>query len=80
MARSIKAIAGTDLTGITEVNLLSSHDTNSSSNLSDNEATIKAVLEKSFLPHQKGDKREHCSMGHRLEQPILRKFTEILQD
>ena len=31
-----------------------------------------------YAAHQKGEKREHCSMGHHLALPILRKFTEIL--
>ena len=35
---------------------------------------IKAILQKSFLPHQKGATREACSMGHILEQPVLEKW------
>ena len=76
MKRMIKAIAGTDMAGIVDdVPLVNNVVT-----LSAEQATMKAVLEKSFLPHQKGNKREHCSLGHRLELPILRKFTEIIPD
>ena len=32
---------------------------------------IKAIISKSFLPHQKGETREACSMGHILERPIF---------
>ena len=37
----------------------------------------RAILEKSFLPHRKGKTREHCSLGHRLETPILKKWVEV---
>ena len=36
------------------------------------DAATKAILERSFLPHKKGKFREHCSLGHRLEIPILK--------
>ena len=42
------------------------------------EAAIRAILEKSFLPHQKGRAREYCSLGHRLELPILRNWIEVI--
>ena len=38
------------------------------------DAALKSVLTKSFLPHQKGEKREYCTLGHRLELPILHAF------
>lgn len=41
-----------------------------------NEA-IKKILQKSFLPHQKGAAREHCSLGHRLEKPILKNWIKL---
>ena len=44
--------------------------------LTPNDAAAKAILEKSFLPHQKGQKREHCSLGHRLEIPILKSWIQ----
>jgi hypothetical protein len=44
------------------------------------EATIRALLEKSFLPHQKGKNREYCSLGHRLEVPILRGWVRCLPE
>ena len=31
---------------------------------------IQAVLKKSFMKHLKGQAREHCQMGHKLELPI----------
>ena len=49
-----------------ELNAMPSHD-----------ASIIAMLNRSFLPHQKGTKREHCSLGHKLEKPILKKFIEM---
>ena len=44
------------------------------------DAATKAILEKSFLPHQKGKAREHCSMGHRLEIPILDSWIKVATD
>jgi len=44
------------------------------------EAAKHAILEKSFLPHQKGSKREHCSIGHKLEIPIVRRWIEVADD
>ena len=32
---------------------------------------IRSILQKSFQPHQKGKLREYCSIGHKLELPIL---------
>ena len=52
----------------TELNAMPSH-----------EASIIAMLNRSFLPHQKGTKREHCSLGHRLEKPILKKIIEMIK-
>ena len=43
------------------------------------EIATKAVLEKSFLPHQKGQAREYCSLGHRLEKPILQSWIEMME-
>ena len=37
---------------------------------------IKALMSKSFLPHQKGEAREACSMGHILEKPILERWIQ----
>ncbi len=40
--------------------------------LTPKDAATKAILERSFMPHIKNTaKREHCSLGHRLEIPIL---------
>ena len=41
---------------------------------------IKSILAKSFQPHQKGKLREHCTIGHKLELPILSKFCKELDD
>ena len=35
------------------------------------QAAIKAILSKSFQKPQKGAAREYCSLGHRMEKPIL---------
>ena len=42
--------------------------------LAPKEAAIEAILQRSFLPHQKGPAREACSIGHILEKPILEKW------
>ena len=34
--------------------------------------TTEAILKHSHLKHQKGEQREHCSLGHRLEKPIAK--------
>ena len=68
--RMIKTIAETNMTGIGHVIPLM----NSSNNAPHKNATITAVLDKIFLLYQKGEKREHCLMGHCLELPILRIF------
>lgn len=44
------------------------------------DSTIRAILAKSFLSVQKGAPREHCSLGHRLERPILNAWDDVLQD
>ena len=38
----------------------------------------KAILEKSFMAHQKGKKREACSLGHKLEKPILKNWIRLI--
>ena len=43
-------------------------------NLGPADAAIKAIISKSFLPHQKGEQREACTMGHLLERPVLEKW------
>ena len=50
-----------------------------SDTMSPTAAATRAILAKSFMPHQKGEKREHCSLGHRLEVPILRNFISSIQ-
>ena len=44
--------------------------------LNHEDAAARAIIERSFLPHQKGPKREYSSLGHRLEIPILQKWIE----
>ena len=46
--------------------------------LNPRDAVTKAILIKSFLPHQKGKAREHCSLGHRLEVPILDHWIQVV--
>ena len=41
---------------------------------------IKAVMKKSFMKHLKGNAREHCQMGHKLELPIGRDFMRDLNE
>lgn len=40
-------------------------------NLPPKEAAIRVMMQKSFLPHQKGQERENCVTGHLLEIPVL---------
>jgi len=40
---------------------------------------LRSVLMKSFQAHQKGELREHCTLGHKLEQPILEKWVLEMQ-
>ena len=51
-----------------------SHNSTSRSGLTAKDEAVRKVLEKSFLPFQKGESREHCSLGHRLEKPILKNW------
>lgn len=55
---------------------------NDRGNVSEDEAKaecIEAVLKNSFLPHRKGAAREHCSLGHRLELPILKSWKKVAE-
>ena len=47
--------------------------------LSPQDEATRAVLTKSFLPHRKGQTREHTSLGHRLEKPVLQGWIEIAE-
>ena len=40
-------------------------------NLTIGQKVTHSILSKAFQPHQKGELREHCSLGHKLELPIL---------
>ncbi len=49
--------------------------------LSPKDAAVKEVLMKSFQkPHGAGKHREYCSLGHRLELPILKKWIKLVTD
>ena len=41
---------------------------------------IKAVMKKSFMKHLKGEAREHCQLGHKLELPIGRDFMSDINE
>jgi len=76
MTRMIEALSGTNLHD------LHGHSSDADAVATDTlitsgEAAQRAILEKSFLPHQKGSKREHCSIGHKLEIPIVRRWIEV---
>ena len=70
--RMIDALAGVH--GVATVVNSSSGEEGSGAVSTPKDAATRAILEKSFLPHQKGKAREYCSLGHRLEMPILRSF------
>jgi hypothetical protein len=70
--RMVDALSGTDNSGIgTCSDSNNTEDALASGVFSPTNAATKAILEKSFLPHMKGISREYCSLGHRLEKPIL---------
>ena len=46
----------------------------STPNLDPTSAAIQCILENTFQKRQKGKAREYCSIGHRLEKPILKSF------
>ena len=41
---------------------------------------IQAVMKKSFMKHLKGEAREHCQLGHKLELPIGRDFMRLVNE
>ena len=77
MSRMVEALSGTTLAGLeTDDGDGVAADTV----ITSAEAVKRAILEKSFLPHQKGSKREHCSLGHSLETPIVRRWIEVADE
>ena len=44
------------------------------------ESAILAILEKSFLPHQKGKLREYCSLGQKMELPNLKHWLQAVRN
>lgn len=50
------------------------------SNLDPKDLALKKILDRSFLPFQKGEDREHCSLGHRLEKPILKNWISLMKN
>jgi hypothetical protein len=78
--RMIDALAGIDNSETTGRNV--GHTTNDTHSgvLSPKDAATKAILEKSFLPHMKGISRDYCSLGHRLEIPILHSWMNTVED
>ncbi len=46
--------------------------------MSPKDSATMAILQKSFLPHQKGKAREYCSLGHHLEIPILNNWIQTV--
>ena len=80
MERMLDALGGVEGNEGITIPAVTDLEQSASNNLSPTDATIKAILQKSFLPHQKGEKREHCSMGHRLEVPILKSWIQIIKE
>lgn len=81
--RKINAIAGTDTSGIEFIhNSSSGRSSNSRSKAHaigpPQEETIKMILTKSFMSHQKGQKREFCSLGHHLEKLVLKNLISLI--
>ena len=73
------------LAGIEIIPAATQQSTNTAANeevpaMSIADATTRAILANSFLKVQKGAPREHCSLGHRLEKPILNAWDDVLQD
>ena len=76
-ARMIEALAGVPGTATTRTDHQNRQDAESITATPAKEAAIRAILEKSFLPHQKGKAREYCSLGHKLEIPILKNWVHL---
>jgi hypothetical protein len=75
LKRMIDVLAGIDVENVQRQDGID-HDSSESVVLNHEDAAARAVIERSFLPHQKGPKREYSSLGHRLEIPILQKWIE----
>jgi hypothetical protein len=43
-------------------------------------AAMRCILERSFLKHQKGEEREYCKQGHKLEAPIMKQWINETMD
>ena len=80
MQRMRAALAGTNTEGVQASGTDTSNGNAADVVLTAKEAAVRAILEKSFLPHQKGQKREYCSLGHRLEVPILKSWIEVASE
>lgn len=70
----IEALAGTAVSNDNATDALSSSDTEPK------QLAMKALLKHSFQKPQKGTIREHCSLGHKLEQPILKSWIQQTKD
>ena len=69
-----EALAGTNVSSL----ITPGEETNDDGISGAKDEAARAILQKSFLPHQKGKAREHCSLGHRLELPILHNWTQVV--
>ena len=78
VAKMINALSGEQEGVIHGAN--QEQDQQQNDGLSPEDAIIQAVLTKSFLPHQKGVKREYCSLGHRLEIPVVKNWVQVARD
>ena len=80
MANMIEALAGTGNVEVRTAPESNEQDGVHEEAMSPEETATRKVLEKSFLPHQKGQAREYCSLGHRLEKPILQSWITMAED
>ena len=82
--RLIGALSGKNLDGVIVPTNQDDDDEGESNteelNLDPKAAATRSILQKSFLPHQKGKLREHCTLGHQLEVPIVKKFIKEFND
>jgi len=76
-ARMVEALAGVPGVAIEAAPTANEEDVEDTSPRA---AAIRAILEKSFLPFQKGKARDTCNLGHRLEKPIQKNGWKLLME
>ena len=74
----IDALAGIPGSGAVDRESLAVEEASANEDLDAKSEAIQSILNKSFLPHQKGQNREYCILGHELEIPILKSWIRMV--